>query len=187
MKTLFKTLKLKLIVILSLVCVSLLGCSTMQATRYAPANDKGEEGYSHMKLTDTQYRVMFSGNKKTDKTSVKDYAMLHAAELTLNLGYAWFAIADSETNIETKEVTQIAPGSISQTQVTSTCGVVGCAIPNASRTTTTTTANASTATTKLVKDKVISSLLITLGTGTPQNGGQTFDARELVTNLRSDI
>jgi hypothetical protein len=113
--------------------------------------------------------------------------MLHAAELTLDLGYVWFAIADSETNIETKEVTQIAPGSISQTHVTSSCGIVGCAIPNASRTTTTTSTHDSTATTKLVKDKVISSLLITMGKGSWQQDGRTFDARELVANLRSDI
>lgn len=184
MKTLFNTLKLKFIIISSLVCFSLLACSTMQATRYVPANNKGEEGYSHMKLTDNQYRVLFSGNKKTDRNAVKDYAMLHAAELTLDLGYAWFVIADSETNIETKEVNQIAPETISQTQVNSTCGIVGCAIPNASRTSTTTTYP--TATTKLVKDKVVSSLLINLGKGTPSDNRQIFDARELVSNLRKD-
>lgn len=185
MKALFKSLKLKRLSMSTLVCISLLACSTMQATRYAPANNQGEEGYSHMKLTDNQYRVLFSGNKKTDRSSVKDYALLRAAELTLDLGYTWFVIADSETNIETKEVNQVAPAVISQTEVTSTCGIVGCAIPNASRTSTSTTYPA--ATTKLVKDKVISSLLITMGNGAPSQSGQTFDAGELVINLREDL
>ena len=184
MKTLFNTLKLKFILISGLVCVSLLACSTMQPSSYAPANNNGEEGYSHMKLTDNQYRVLFSGNKKTDRNTVEDYVMLHAAELTLDLDYEWFVIADSETNIETKEVNQVSPEIISQTDVTSTCGIVGCAIPNASRTSTTTTYP--TATTKLVTDKVISSLLITMGNGNAPDDKQTFDAKELLTNLRKD-
>ena len=75
---------------LCLICLCLFGCSTVPPTHYQVASEQGANGYSHIQLSENQYRVLFKGNKNTDKDAAKDFALLHAAELTTAQGYDWF-------------------------------------------------------------------------------------------------
>lgn len=68
-------------------------CAT--TSPYQPANSRGY-GYSETQLSDTQYRIDF---KAWDVPSGKavNYAMLRAAELTLEKGYDWFEAVDRKS------------------------------------------------------------------------------------------
>ena len=80
--------------------LTLAACASQPAYRAA---ENGGYGYSETKLTDTQYRVYFKG-KGSDKTKAMDYAMLRAAEVTLNEGYDWFVVANRETMVDREKV-----------------------------------------------------------------------------------
>jgi len=70
--------------LLSILCLLLAGC----ATSYQPKSYTG--GYTDTKLDDDKYRVTFSGNQHTSADRVEEYALLRAAEITLEYGYSHF-------------------------------------------------------------------------------------------------
>ena len=87
--------------VMVLVLIVLGGCASQPAYRAA---ENGGYGYTETKLTDTQYRVYFKG-RGSDKTKAMDYAMLRAAEVTIEQGYDWFVVANRETLIDREKVT----------------------------------------------------------------------------------
>jgi hypothetical protein len=163
---------------LCLICLCLFGCTSMPPTSYQAAQISGDNGFSHVKLSNNQYRVLFSGNKTSDETTVKDYALLHAAELTQQQGFDWFVIVDSDTEVETKEVTRVGPVPITQVRGGTTCGLLGCTTPSSAN-----YAGAQVLVQR-VKDSVLSSLLITMGKGQPETPLTVFDAAQLADHLK---
>ncbi|GAA0858968.1 CC0125/CC1285 family lipoprotein [Aliiglaciecola litoralis] len=171
----FKTL---LMIMLSIIMTA---CATVAPTPYSQAEDYGKLGYANKKLSNDQYQVIFTGNNNTDVQKAKDYALLHAANLTLEKGFAWFEIIDSDADQETKTVTRVSPTPVVARETTSTCGLLGCTISNAS------TYQGSTTTTQVVADKVVATLLIKMGKNNPENPNKVFDAKALSTNLSRSI
>jgi len=163
---------------LCLICLCLFGCTTVPPTHYQVASEQGANGYSHIQLSENQYRVLFKGNKNTDKDEAKDFALLHAAELTTAQGYDWFTIVDSETDVETKGVTRVGPSTMKPVPGQTSCGLLGCATPSSPN------YAGGEVTTKQVKENVLSSLLITMGKGEPKTPLTVFDAAQLAENLR---
>jgi hypothetical protein len=47
-------------------------------------------GYSEQRLSENQYRVVFTGNARTPPEQVEQLLLRRAAELTLKAGYDWF-------------------------------------------------------------------------------------------------
>lgn len=82
--------------LLVLAALALSACAT--ATPYQPQRDG--LGYAEQKLESNRYRVRFSGSSKTPRTTVENYLMYRAAELTLQAGHSWFLVAgrDLETS-----------------------------------------------------------------------------------------
>ena len=83
---------------LMFLVVSLLllqACAT--TSPYQPANKRGY-GYSETQLGDTQYRIDFKAWDIPSGEAV-NYAMLRAAELTLEKGYDWFQTVDRQSNV----------------------------------------------------------------------------------------
>lgn len=74
---------------LSIMFVVLCGCSTA----YRPA--KSGEGYSDSQIAPDQFAVGFQGNSKTDLGMATDFALLRAAEVTLEHRFSYFAVEDS--------------------------------------------------------------------------------------------
>ncbi|QHJ12172.1 hypothetical protein FX988_02423 [Paraglaciecola mesophila] len=163
---------------LCMICLCLFGCSTVPPTQYQAAVENGDNGYSHVQLSDNQYRVLFKGNKTTDEDDAKNYALLHAAELTTAQGYTWFTIVDSDLDIETKELTRVGPTTTKPVRGETTCGLLGCATPSSPN------YAGGEVTTKQVKENIMSSLLITMGKGEPKTPLKVFDAKQLAQNLR---
>jgi hypothetical protein len=64
-------------------------------SNYGPA--KGRFGYSDTQLSASQFRVRYTGNAVTKADAIEDYSYLHAAELTLEHGFAYFDIRHTNT------------------------------------------------------------------------------------------
>jgi hypothetical protein len=88
--------------------ILLLGaCAT--ATPYQPAAKDGQ-GYTEQRLETNRFRVNYAGNTATPRATVENYVMYRAAEITLNQGYDWFAIADQRTNIDPRSSSGVSTG-----------------------------------------------------------------------------
>jgi hypothetical protein len=62
------------------------------ATPYRPL--KSGTGFADVQLAPDLFQVSFQGNGQTTSEQVQDYALLRAAELTLQHGFSCFAVAD---------------------------------------------------------------------------------------------
>ena len=167
--------------IVALVFLGLGGCATQ--TPYQPAEKRGAVGYTETQLTNNRYRVTFTGNSSTPAETVKDYALLRAAELTLQQGYDWFQLANSDNDKRVRSSTSISTGAEfpAQTQAYQRCGLLSCSttvVSSPSYGFDTGVATTSTAT------EYSSSLEIVLGKKPMPNNVETYDARQLASTLR---
>ncbi len=80
--------------------LALAGCAT--PTPYAPADRYQQNGYTDRQLTDTRWRVTFTGNSVTARDQVEDYLMLRAAEVTLDSGHNYFRFDTRDTQTQTR-------------------------------------------------------------------------------------
>ena len=82
-------LECKNVGILIFICLLSSGCST-------PYQSNGlGGGYSDTRIQDNVFQVSFRGNGYTGAEKVADLALLHAAEVTLQNGYKYFTILES--------------------------------------------------------------------------------------------
>ncbi len=75
-----------------LIAAAMLVAACATATPYAPSENPGRYGYSEQQLEDDRFRVSFSGNSFTNLTTVENYVLFRAAEVTLINGYDWFEV-----------------------------------------------------------------------------------------------
>jgi len=73
---------------LLMVAGLLAGCMT--PTPYAPRTEGQRTGYTDRALTQTRYRVTFTGNSATPRETVESFLLLRAAEVTRAAGYSAF-------------------------------------------------------------------------------------------------
>jgi hypothetical protein len=84
---------------LAIFLVILIGC----ATTYQRRGFGG--GYSETQLDENIFSIIFRGNGVTGIERASDFTYLRAAELTLEKGFAYFAITDASKNISTSYFT----------------------------------------------------------------------------------
>jgi hypothetical protein len=77
-----------LLTISALLCFCFFGC----ATPYRPM--KKGKGFTDFQIAPDQFVVTFQGNGQTDSQRVNDFALLRAAQVSLQHGFPYFAIAD---------------------------------------------------------------------------------------------
>lgn len=77
-----------------LVVLALAGACTVSPTPYQPAAERF--GYSQQQIEDNRYRISFAGNSATSRTTVENYLLYRAAELTVENGYDHFTMFDQE-------------------------------------------------------------------------------------------
>jgi hypothetical protein len=90
----------------SLGLAALAGCAS--PTPYAPATGDHANGYSDARLAENRYRVTFTGNSATRRDTVENFLLLHAAEVTRDAGYSWFAFDSRDTESKTTYHTDFA-------------------------------------------------------------------------------
>lgn len=91
------------------LAVGLASCAT--PTPYQP-NVPGRQssgGFSEMRIEENRYRVNFAGNSLTSRETVEGYLLFRAAEITVEHGYDWFAIADRQTSQSTRTYVEPDP------------------------------------------------------------------------------
>ena len=95
---------------------------------YKPAGKAGDHGYYTQKISDDRYRVNYNARRGTNLQDARDYAMLRAAEITLNKGYDWFEIVDRETSSTESRApdTQLGFGYEQAQYVETRCGLITC-------------------------------------------------------------
>jgi uncharacterized protein (UPF0333 family) len=96
-----KGVRMKFLTVLMLSSSLLLGCSTSYQ------NNGFSGGYSETQLDENVFKVSFRGNGYTGKERVADFTLLRSAELTMQSGYKYFVIVDS--NSSTKNSTYTTP------------------------------------------------------------------------------
>ncbi|MDE2355210.1 MAG: hypothetical protein KGL69_00505 [Alphaproteobacteria bacterium] len=76
----------------------LVACET--ATPYQPMNPHSGVygGFSDQRLDADHYRVSFAGNSVTSRSTVENYLLYRAADLTVKAGYDWFETVDNHTD-----------------------------------------------------------------------------------------
>ena len=66
------------------------------ATTYQPKGATG--GFTDTQLDENLWKVSVNGNGFTDSSTVNDYALLRASELTLEKGFKYFYVASEDSN-----------------------------------------------------------------------------------------
>lgn len=83
-----------------IVCAALALAACATAPTYTPAARAGAAGYSQTQIESNRYFVTYRAPSATEVEVVQDYALLRAADLTLQAGRDWFWV-DRRTLDET--------------------------------------------------------------------------------------
>ncbi len=94
-----KSHSLKQLSVAVVVLATITACVN-SGVNYRRAETLGDYGYSDQRLSDTRYRVSFSGNSNTPVSLVQNFALLRAAELTAANDYEWFEVESRVTSPE---------------------------------------------------------------------------------------
>ena len=70
----------------------------------------GGGGFNETQLSGDVYQVTFEGNKYTAEQRAKDFTLLRCAELTIDKGYGYFRLINSDSKLRYR--TQSIPGSM---------------------------------------------------------------------------
>lgn len=68
-------------------------------------------GYTDKQLADNIFTVVFQGNISSSKQRVHDFALRRGAELTLQHGFRYFVVSDSEHYARISEAVVVPPNS----------------------------------------------------------------------------
>ena len=112
------------ITITGLAILLLSGCASTSG--YVAADNPGDHGYSSRKIAGDRYLVNYNGNRRTNIQDTRDYALLRAAELTVEQGFDWFEVVDRETATTGAREPQVAFGYEQTMYVQKNCGLLGC-------------------------------------------------------------
>ena len=172
----------KLLSAMLAVLLLVAGCATQ--TAYKPAEKRGAEGYTETRLGESRYRISFVGNTQTKSETVKDYALLRAAELSLQQGYEWFQVIERDGDKKVNAATSIGSGfSVpGHTSVYRSCGALSCRTTVASSPGFSTGFGVSSTTTTTAYSYAIE---VMLGRAPMARPDEAYDARELATNIRN--
>jgi hypothetical protein len=156
--------------------LGLAACASQSA--YQPAGDADDYGYYSHGLGNDQYAVGYNGNATMSENRVKDYALFHAAELTMQQGKEWFRVIERGTRSVEKPRSAVTRHETDYV-VQQRCGLLGCS--SSARPVTHTTFGIDAAGGRTVWS---SRLEIVMGTGPqPTDGGSYYDADTLLTTL----
>ncbi len=158
--------------------LALAACASQ--TPYVPATGNSH-GYSEQELTADRHRVTFTGNTSTSADQVQDFALLRAAELTVQKGNDWFEVVSRDQESETRGNGPSAGVTRSTVPTTETrCGLLGC------------TTRQSPAYTGMrmeaparERQRYVARMEIVMGQGEPQDPNRVYNARELIESIRA--
>lgn len=146
------------------------------ATAYQPHGMSG--GFSERQISDDSFHVRFNGNGFTHRDRAKDFALLRSAEVTLNRGYKYFVIVDSEERAYRMSHTTPVTSS---TEFSGTVSDSGFGMSNVEGTATTTYSGGQTIT--FVKPTLDN--FIVCFRERPINAGLVYDANRIANQIKA--
>lgn len=161
------------LIISGLVVFTLLGCANNSSYQAASGNGYG---YSETELGENRYRIDYKA-RGSRASEAKNYALLRAAELTLENNYDWFVVVDRETHIE-KTRDSVTTSVHTDHTVTRSCGLLGCTTH-----THPTTGYGMGMSSGPGKDEAVASLEIRMGKGVKPDRDDVYDAQEVKDRL----
>jgi hypothetical protein len=111
-------------ILLASMTLALAGCAS--GPGYAPAKSASAAGYSERMIEKHRWRVHYTGTTAMSSIEVQDYALMRAAQLTLERGADWFEIVDSDTDANAKNRYSTETGFSHDYAVQRSCGLLGC-------------------------------------------------------------
>ena len=99
--------------LLAPVAAALVVTACATATPYQPLGTRGTSGgFAEQRIEANRYRVAFVGNDYTSRQRVENYLLYRAAELTLANGYDGFTMVrrDTDRNVDTRVTGGYGPG-----------------------------------------------------------------------------
>lgn len=162
-----------------LACLALGACAS--SPQYVAADGSSDFGHYSTKLADNRYRVVYNGNNRIDLNKTKDYALLRAAELTLQEGYSWFEVVDRAATTRERNVNDPHSGvGIERSyEVERNCGLLGCT----ERVRPSTTVGMHVETGR-PEEKHSYALEVLMGNGEmPEKGGNYYDASNVAKSI----
>ena len=165
----------------TLTAAALLLAACASGPDYRQASHDRSEGYSEQVIEKDRYRIQY----RLDEDHVgkaQDYALLRAAELTMQQGYDTFEVVgeSSEVTSDTRPTTEF--GVERTTLVTRECGLLGCTT-NA-RPVYGTSASLGTARTD---DETIVTIEIIMSNLDASTSARHYDASQVAANIRSRL
>ena len=168
-----------------ILCVSAIVLTTACAAApdYREASRSGAQGYSAQPLESNRYMVTYTGDRHQSVAEVQNYALLRAAELTMETGNDWFEVVatDTDTDVDVRE-RFAGRGYTTETQIVRDCGLLGC-------TTRARPVAVATDTYELDEERVYDHALeIILHKGPkPRDNPRAYDAADTAANLRAAL
>lgn len=96
------------------------------APAYSPAQSANGVGYTDQRIESDRFRVTYRGGPGMSSADVQDYALMRAAEVTLQTGGDWFEIITADTDADAKRRYDTQFGYDTRLVPYRSCGVVGC-------------------------------------------------------------
>lgn len=81
----------------ALTMAVLSACATTGQPAYQAAGAPGGPGYSMAAADNGRYTIVYTGDKSMSREQVAQFALLRAAEFTIESGHEWFAVLSSTT------------------------------------------------------------------------------------------
>lgn len=145
---------------------------------YRKARTDRSEGYSQQIIEAGRYRIQY----KLDENHIgkaQDYALLRAADLTMEQGFQTFEIVDETTDVEWADRTQVRRAIEQDYIVTRDCGLLSC------RTTARPTFSRTEIGTVVSDDETIVTLEILLSNDDAVTHPDKYDASQVAANIRA--
>jgi hypothetical protein len=158
-------------------------CGCASGPEYTRANSADDYGYHSSKLNGDRYRIVYNGGSSAGPHTARDYAMLHAGELTLREGYDWFRIVDRETVAVEKARPATGVSYERAYYVQRSCGLLACS--RSVRPWTTARMDVDSGRSRATYSHALE---IVMGKGElPADGGDYYEAAPLVDSLLDSI
>lgn len=155
-------------------------CASVPA--YSPAASADAVGYTDQRIENDRWRVSYRGDTRMSSGDVQDYALMRAAQVTLENGGDWFEIVTADTDADAKRRYTTETDYQTQYAVQRSCGVLGCSsrlVPVTTRT------DREVVDTRTVYEHAIE---FRIGQGQKLEGSPSmYDAQDTFTTLRARL
>ncbi|WP_258808029.1 CC0125/CC1285 family lipoprotein [Pseudidiomarina sp. CB1] len=143
------------------------------------AAENGGYGYTETKITDTDYQVEFKA-RGSDKGAAMNYALLRAAEVTLENDHDWFVITHRETQIDKETIRDHSFDGMAGGDMVTYCNMIRCETRYYPRS----AFSAGIHVGGRTDSDIQVTLDIQLGSGSQPQDKHSYDASEVVANLK---